>query len=210
MDAIGKLIEVSAPETARAVDLKALDRCLGTHAVPPELRDFLSACNGLYAFEGALHVYPDKGERGGLGLIEWNQRELWISAYGDILGSQLLFFAEDAFGGQFAIAEGAVVSFDPETGELAHIGDSLVEWAQAILANYEYMTGHPLAHAWQVRHGALRAGYRLNPRTPFVCGGEYSVENLKAVPSDEGLRQRARLARAIRSLPNGATLSWPL
>ena len=210
MNAIRKLIEMSASETARAVDLNGLRRGLTSLAVPAELSELLSARNGLYAFEGALHVFPDRGERGGFGLVEWNQRELWMSAYGDILPSGLLFFAEDAFGGQFAITDGVVVSFEPETGELAHVGDSLLEWAQAILVNYEYMTGHPLAHAWQVRYGALTAGYRLNPRIPFVCGGEYSVENLNAVPSDEGLRQRARLATAIRDLPDGATLSWPL
>ena len=86
----------------------------------------------------------------------------------------LLFFAEDAFGGQFALRDEHVVTFDPETGEAQALASSIEDWADQLLADFEFLTGQPLAHDWQARNGALPPGERLVPKVPFVLGGEYA------------------------------------
>ena len=57
----------------------------------------LSQKNGFYAFEGALHVFPDVGVAPELGLYVWNQENLWKADYRG-MADATVFFAEDAFG----------------------------------------------------------------------------------------------------------------
>jgi hypothetical protein len=162
--------------------------------------------NGCYAFEASLHILPAGGERG---LAAWNAPELWIDAYGD-LAEGCLFFAEDLFGGQFCLYQGQVCAFDPETAELEALADDLEEWAGEILEDYEVLTGHPLAHQWQQRHGPLPPGQRLLPKIPFVAGGEFDLANLYPLDAVEGMRFRAALARQIHDLPEGAQIQITL
>src|SRR4051794_28427234 len=73
--------------------------------------------NGFYALDDALHVralgeHDDALEHS---LTVWNSDELWRAEY-DGLADGLFFFAEDLFGGQFAISDRGIVSFDPESG----------------------------------------------------------------------------------------------
>jgi hypothetical protein len=53
----------------------------------------------------------------------------------------LFFFAEDVFGGQFAVTDDRVVTFDPETGVIVEIASSLEGWANVLLADPEFYTG---------------------------------------------------------------------
>ena len=122
----------------------------------------------------------------------------------------LLFFAEDIFGGQFAFSTVGVVSFDPETGDVEQVAADLEGWADRVLAGYELLTGFPLAHAWQQRHGQLPVTERLLPKRPFVLGGEFVLENLYALGSVEGMRLRGELATQIRNLPEGASVKFKI
>ena len=158
--------------------------------------------NGFYAFESALHVLPHSEDRG---LESWNAPALWRDAYAD-LADGYLFFAEDLFGGQFCLRGEEVGTFDPETGEFEAMANDLEGWAREILADYEVLTGHPLAQAWQRQHGPLPAGQRLLPKMPFVAGGEYELSNLYPLDAVEGMRFRAELARQIRDAPDGAQI----
>jgi hypothetical protein len=115
-----------------------------------------------------------------------------------------LFFAEDIFGCQFALKESQVWTFNPETGEAQALASSLDGWARCLAEDYETLTGYPLAHAWQTRHGALAPGNRLVPKIPFVLGGEYNVANLHALDSAKSMLFRASIAVQIRDLPDGA------
>src|SRR5207244_2392703 len=110
-----------------------------------------------------------------LGLLEWNAEDLWKGEYVEDLSS-VLFFAEDVFGGQFRIRAERVCTFDPETGQIEVMSSSLGAWAHELLADYEFQTGYPLAHAWQVKNSPLPTGVRLLPKLPFVCGGKYEVD----------------------------------
>jgi hypothetical protein len=168
-----------------------------------ELSEMLRERAGFYAFESALYVRPPSDCYVHLGLQTWNSSTGWREVYGD-LTQGLFFFAEDLFGVQFAIAADGVITFDPETGERTLLADDLDGWANALLTDYPALTGQPLAHAWQVAHGALKAEVRLMPKRPFVLGGEFSIDNLAPVDSTEGMRFRGDLAIQLRDLPDGS------
>ena len=166
----------------------------------------LGRVNGFYAFESALHVFPS-GTTEAMSLELWNDPDLWRRDYDDLTDG-LVFFAEDVFGGQFVLGDAGVGTFDPETGDVEVIAGDLTSWAAAVLGDYEMLTGYPIAHEWQVRHGALVEGQRLVPKQPFVTGGAFDVDNLYAADAIEGMRARGNLAVQIRDLPDGAKISY--
>jgi hypothetical protein len=169
-----------------------------------ELWALLQARNGFYAFESALHVFPSGGS-GTQTLERWNAPELWRGHYQD-LADGCVFFAEDIFGGQFVLRDDAVHSWDPETGETEELGATLDAWARAILADYETLTGQPLAHAWQAAQGALPEGKRLVPKIPFVTGGEFALQNLYAADAMKAMQFRGDVARQLRDVPDGGQI----
>ncbi|MEU1124866.1 hypothetical protein ABZ371_15170 [Streptomyces sp. NPDC005899] len=115
----------------------------------------------------------------------------------------LTFFAEDVFGFQFAVDDKGFHSFDPETGELEAMAETLDEWVESILSEYEELTGYGLAHAWQSRNGRLRNGYRLAPAVPFMLGGMYEVDALREKPDQELAAFRAHIYTQVRDTPDG-------
>jgi hypothetical protein len=105
------------------------------------------------AFESALHVLPSNcvnnavtidtempasqthggllshDERGHIigwpmDLERWNMDELWRNGFG-IAAKGLLFFAEDVFGGQFALDNGKVWRFNPESAAREKFANNL-------------------------------------------------------------------------------------
>ncbi len=170
-----------------------------------ELHSLLALKNGFECFESALHVFPSNG--GDQSLEAWNARKLWRDAY-EGMADDFLFFAEDAFGNQFAIADDQIVMFDAETGEVEVVASSLEEWARKVLADYDYMTCYPLAHSWQQKNGRLPRNHRLVAKIPFVAGGEFEVSNLYAAEAAKAMRHRGDLARQIRDLPDGASIEF--
>lgn len=188
-------IRVEAP------DLPLLRSVYGDFAAE-QLTAILAKKNGFYAFESALHVLPDIGAPPELGLHEWNETTLWRADYAG-MADATVFFAEDIFGKQFCIRERAIGTFEPETGEFEVVAASMEEWAEKILEDYSYWTGHTSARDWQLRYGRLPFGARLVPTMPFVLGGRYDSENLKAMDAVEGMRFRASIATQILDLPDG-------
>jgi len=138
-------------------------------------------------------------------LKRWNEATLWKDAYGD-LAEGCWLFAEDMFGGQFCIKGGLVHIFDPETGSLEPLANTLGDWAAKILSEHDVLCGTHLAQRWQEKHGALPPGKRLAPTIPFFTGGEFDLTNLYVADSVEAMRFRGHLATQIRDLPDGATI----
>jgi len=165
----------------------------------------LRKCNGFYGFESALHVFPLKSKNNSLDVLKWNDNKLWRDSY-DGMTEDHFFFAEDAFGGQFSIKKDGVFTFDPETGEGQKLCDSLSQWCEAILNDYDFLTGHSLMHEWQARNGRVKEGHRLIPVIPFVLGGDFSVKNLRMQHSVTAMRYRGNIAVQIRNLPDGGTI----
>jgi hypothetical protein len=85
---------------------------------------------------------------------------------------------------------------------------SLSDPPERILADYEVLTGYPLLHQWQAKHGALPIGVRLMPKVPFVLGGEYALDNLYSIAAVSGMKTRGNLARQIKDLPDGAQVEF--
>jgi len=171
-----------------------------------QLEALLTERNGFFAFDRALHVFPATTATGALvDLNSWNEPARWIDAYGD-LARGCLFFAEDVFGGQFCMRESGIYSFDPETGELESLGDSLESWANAIVKDPGLLTGYVVAREWQNEHGPLAEGHRLVPIVPFTVGGDYEVSNLRSMTAAEGMRFRGQVALQIRELPDGTAV----
>jgi len=171
------------------------------------LGDLLSIKNGFYAFESALLVRPLTHRGVPLGIAEWNAPVLWKYEYEGSLDG-FLCFAEDVFGGQFALGRDAVVAIDPETGESEDVAKTLEEWADVVLGDSSYRTGYPLAHDWQRQHGPLSVGHRLLPQVPFVTGGKFVLENLYSTTDVEGMRFRGSVARQIRDVPDGGHVAF--
>jgi hypothetical protein len=170
-----------------------------------QLLNMLFRCNGFYALESALHVFPTHSSQHEIGIFDWNESVLWRSAYKG-LADGCLFFAEDLFGGQFCIKDSNIYIFDPETGSLEYMADDIESWAQTLLRDYEVLTGYPLAHQWQKLNGQLPAGKRLLPRVPFVLGGEFVLNNLYLAEAVEGMKFRADIANQIKDLPDGTQI----
>ncbi len=168
-----------------------------------ELIELLDRKNGFYAFGGALHVLPSQCPTAAMDLERWNSVELWRGDYGEIVEG-LLFFAEDVFGVQFGVSGAGVCKFDPESGEVQRIAQSIEEWAGLILDDSEFETGYPLLEKWTELNGPLPNGKRLLPKTLFILGGEYRVDNLYALDAAAGMRFRADLWGQLKDVPDGS------
>lgn len=172
------------------------------HSRGSELEQLISTRNGFWTYESSLLVRPFSNSKPPLGIIEWNDENLWKSDFDWDL-NHILCFAEDLFGCQFCIVEEKVCLFDPETGQLENFANSLQDWAMAIIGDFEFRTGYPLAHAWQIKNSILIPGSRLLPKIPFALGGKYDLENLYASKDVDGMIFRANIANQIRNISDG-------
>jgi hypothetical protein len=191
-------------ELLRAASDPLCDTDVATGGIPPGVCELLAARNGFFAFTSALYVRPSGDVPGDV--VEWNRADGWRKWYGE-LADGLFFFAEDVFGNQFASdRDGRIVAFDAETADLEPLASSVRDWVKVLLDDWRYWTGYPLAHDWQDANRPLKRGERLVPRTPFVIGGEYSVENLAAVVDHQAMELRGVIAAQIAHLPEGTEI----
>lgn len=95
-------------------------------------KSLLSLHNWLNCFRGGLRIF---GTRPGVlpTLQEWNKQEGWRSTYKDLVKQNLIFFAEDAFGNQFAYDDEKIVYFNAEIGRATSFANSFAEWLSIIL-----------------------------------------------------------------------------
>jgi hypothetical protein len=201
MTRVEKLLSISSEPLAHMPPVNP--ELLRLYPLGPELLSILERKNGFYAFESALHVFPLTSERvNGASLAEWNSEALWRNDYGD-LTSGLLFFAENILLDQYCLSASGVLRFNAETGGTKLIADSLENWADIILRDYDHETGWRFASRWQAENGPVPPGKKLIPKIPFFLGGAYSMDNLWAGDAVEGMRFKADLAIQTRNSPDG-------
>lgn len=173
-----------------------------------QLETLLHQKNGFYAFESALHIFPAAPFEKEMTLSRWNSFGLWRHEYGSLVDEDALFFGEDAFGDQFCLRGNQICSFDAETGEFKVTSQDFEDWAKRILEDNGLLTGYPLIHQWQERHGPIPIGTRLMPKWPFVLGGPYTLENLYALQSVSIMKSRGNLACQTKDLPDGTQIKF--
>ena len=131
---------------------------------------------------------------------------LWKNEYESFVDPGLCF-AQDTFANQFSIREGTICRFDVETGVLTPVAATVAKWAELIQSNDRLWTGWPIAYRWKEKHGPIPLHQRLQPATPFCCGGSDEIETLTAVDSALLLGFWGKFATQIHELPDGATIN---
>jgi hypothetical protein len=206
--ALAKLIEIGSKPFGSGVAPfgDAVDRWGDIGA---SVQEVLSRKNGFFCFESALRFFPSTTVESSWGISEWNSPELWKADYRG-LADEAFCFAEDIFERQFVIHERKVSVFEPETGDLEFLANSLEEWAARLLLDYNQMTGHAVAHNWQSVHGPLPPRHRLMAKTPFVLGGNSSPQNLVAMDSVRIMKNLGNLAHQLHDLPDGMQVKFKI
>ncbi len=170
-------------------------------------RALLEEANGAWLFDGALHLFGACAQPAWHSLAAWNAPATWRDAYGQ-LAEGLTFFAEDAFGDQYAYSGhgGEVVVFEAELGRAAHAAPSFVAWLEAMQAAPEAVLPIDLVRA------QAAAGRRPAPGMQYIAYPPlFSVEakdgvEIGQVDAVEAMRYRGQLARQIQGLPPGTQI----
>lgn len=182
MNSIQKLLNISS---------EALSDDLNIYK---ELDEFLLIKNGFYAFEGAFHLFSSKE-------IEYINNFLAEKTIYKTRGR--LYFAEDLFGNLFYLEDNNILFLNLETNESEFIAYGVQQWAEALLKDYNYLTGYSLAHSWQTINREVLTHERLKPKKSFIFGGEYSVINLMIVERLENLKFHSDLVKQIQNIKDG-------
>ncbi|QDT39258.1 SMI1/KNR4 family protein [Stratiformator vulcanicus] len=171
-----------------------------------ELKSLYNNFNGFSAFGGAMHCFPSKASER-TDITSWNKNELWKNRYPIDL-KHVLCFAQSIIGDQYCIVGEKVGRFDPETGDVEAIGTSLKEWFDVINEETDFATGRPLLLEREENNGLVPDHSLLIPKIPFVCGGQFSVDNVVAVEAVRAMRIRGGIASQIHGHPDGTVFEF--
>lgn len=174
--------------------------------LPAGLAGALRLRNGCVAYLGGFHV------RGACRAPAWHSlRHAWHGAdalhhlFPEVEPSDVPF-AEDAFGDQFLLREGAVVQLHGELGELSDAAESLEAFFTALAAGAEQVLDYQPLLTFRQAGGELQPGQLLAAFPPFVLQADGSSRELRAVDALEQRRSLAHLARRLHGLPDGAAV----
>jgi hypothetical protein len=164
--------------------------------------------NGGLFWGGALLIRPSRSSPSNVrSIVEWNDASLWKAGYGERC-RDVVFFAEDTFGGQFGATHDEIVQFDPETAEFSSVARTAEGWLKKITSDPKFFTGFPVLEAWENMNGRLPLAWRLMPKQFFVLGGEFHSNNMIARHDLEGMRIRQQLWEKIKDLPDGQQIEF--
>jgi hypothetical protein len=170
------------------------------------LNDFLMKANGLVAFESSLVVRPGTHSEDIEYIQHWNKPTLWKYMYKDAQLTDIIFFAEDAFGNQYGIHQNHICFFNLETGCIDYFCDTLEEWAKILFEDYPLYTGYGIMHQWQVRYGKIAYKHRLCPKHPIILGGKMDINNFQSSFLIENIDFLSSIAVQIKDIPDGSQI----
>lgn len=132
------------------------------------------------------------------------------AGYGNDTFTEIL--AMDAFGGLYVFigtdnTDAAAVKIVPETAEVTRRFTSKRECAEFIESNARIETGWALWLEWINLYGVTEWPIRLAPVTPFVLGGAFDVENMKAVTWEKAFELYDAISTKLHGLPDGDKVS---
>jgi hypothetical protein len=175
-----------------------------------EIEELASHQNGFYGCHRALHVFPMGRSASAMTMQDWNSETLWRDSYSFTTIDNVYFFSQDLFGIQYGIRDKEIVMFEPETGALESVASTLWEWMDKVVADCDFMTGKSLAFQWKERRGLLPKGQRLIPKIPFVCGGEFHIDNLYPMEQCKGMQFRGSFAKQIANVKDGEQIVFKI
>jgi hypothetical protein len=167
-------------------------------------RRLLELANGAYLFDRALHLFGACDGPPWHSLAQWNSPSLWRDAYGAVADG-LTFFAEDAFGDQYAYngQGGEVVVFEAELGRVAPAAPSFTAWLDALLADPRAVLPIELLERERAQGRRLEPGMQFFAYPPlFSVEAEQGVQ-VGHVDAVEAMRFRGGLAVQVRDLAPG-------
>lgn len=173
-------------------------------------RQLLEKRNGGYFYGGALHIFGACAEPAFHSLAAWNAADGWRAAYGEAVEG-LTFFAEDAFGDQFALdAAGKVFVLKAEYGVVEELADDFEQWLLIAVEAPDELLGRGTFVKWVQAHGHLTHGSQLQAYPPFMFAEDADDVQLEMVDAFDNMAFHAELAntiaRAEADLPPGERL----
>jgi hypothetical protein len=175
---------------------------------PPDLGTLETPPVGLMPFGGALRLFGSE-EASLPALDRWNDAQLWIAEYGE-LADGLSFFAEDAFGNQFAWDGAGVVRFTAETGTREWMSDSAAAWANIVADDQDQWLNRWLHEDWVARNGPLAPSMHLAPKVPFAFGNPWEAAELFAVDRWDDMGFKGSIAHQLKDVPDGSKVRFVL
>jgi hypothetical protein len=191
--------------------LRDVQACSGVEPdeayTPPftEVERVLTRQNGFYAYKRGLHVLGRCRRPVWHSLERWNDPVGWVSSYGK-LASGLFFFAEDAFGNQFAWDGRAIIRFLAETGEREEFAPDIEKWLERIVSNPAVELGLAVLDDWIRVRDLVPEGKHLFPRTPLVAGGSTHPSEIVLLDPFENMAFKGSFARQIADVPDGTRI----
>jgi hypothetical protein len=192
---------------APAFDASAIPAGLALH---PEHRQLLEKRNGGYFYGGALHVFGACTEPAFHSLTGWNAADGWRTDFGQA-AEGLFFFAETAFGDQFALdAAGKVFALRSEEGVVEAVADDFEHWLLKVVADPDGELARDYFVGWVQSHGHLPYGSQLQAFPPFVLLGDEEEPDIQAVDSFDNMAFHGafalQFAEALANVPDGHRL----
>lgn len=190
-----------------AFDAAALPAGMTLH---PAHRELLEKRNGGYFHGGALHVFGACAEPAFHSLPAWNAADGWRTAFGEATEG-LFFFAETAFGDQFAHDDsGKVFALRSEEGVVEQVADDFEHWLLKVIADPDGELARDYFVGWVQAHGHLPHGSQLQAFPPFVLLGDEEEPDIEAVDAFDNMAFHgafaSQFAEALASVPEGHRL----
>ncbi|MDP3278580.1 MAG: hypothetical protein Q8Q09_25545 [Deltaproteobacteria bacterium] len=154
----------------------------------------LTGRNGFYAFNGLLHVLGACIEPPNHSLFRWNAPDGWRASWG-YMCEGMSFFAQTAFGDQFAYRGGKIVRLRVLEGAVIASHASLEEWLQSVILDPEFTLDKRLFDACVQLHGALPYGGHFAPLPSYDYSLPLEAESVHVVPTRDSLETAARMVR---------------
>jgi hypothetical protein len=168
-------------------------------------KSLLSKHNGLTAFDGGLRIFGTVPQVLP-GLQDWNKKDGWRLEYRELIKKNLVFFAEDVFGNQFAFDGARVVYFDVENGRATPFANSFSDWLSIILEDPVDTLQLVRYKNWLKKGERLEPSEHLCPTYPFVVKADPPLHELYRVSSAQDMRYKGHFAYQIKDVPDGAQI----
>jgi hypothetical protein len=182
------------------VDSLVLRKCASTIKSKDYLEFISSIGNGGFFFGQSLQFYSLIREKSFRSIISVN--ELLTQEF-DFLFKGLYSFAQDVFGNQFVFNdEGQISLFNIESRSCDIVAQNFKESLSILINDIDYYAGITYGKMWKGEY-ELSLDQRIQPKIPFVIGGEYKLDNFYVNNYPAYLSYNADIAKQIYNLKDG-------